>query len=102
MSNNATQALVGAVVLAIALAFVVYAGRVSGFGDGDGSAPVYFASFRSVEGVSVGDPLADRNSGPRADSQCGVSVHQARLRVYSRARTTASVAGRAHHGFHSR
>ena len=54
MSNNATQALVGAVVLAIALAFVVYAGRVSGFGDGDGSAPVYFASFRSVEGVSVG------------------------------------------------
>ena len=33
---------------------MVYAGQVAGFGDGDGSADAYFASFRSVEGISVG------------------------------------------------
>lgn len=53
MSENTTEVLVGAGVLAAAVAFVIYAGQISGF---SGSASTYplTASFRSLEGVSVG------------------------------------------------
>ena len=53
MSENTTEVLVGAGVLAAAIAFVVYAGQVSGFSGGSATYPLQ-ASFRSLEGVSVG------------------------------------------------
>ena len=53
MSENTTEVLVGGVVLAAALGFVVYAGQVTGF-SGGGSSYDLRASFRSVEGVTVG------------------------------------------------
>lgn len=53
MSENTTEVLVGAGVLAAAVAFVVYAGQVSGFSGGTATYPLE-ASFRSLEGVSVG------------------------------------------------
>lgn len=53
MAENTTEVLVGAGVLAAALAFVVYAGQVSGYAGGSATYPLE-ASFRSLEGVSVG------------------------------------------------
>ncbi len=52
MAENATEVIVGGVVLAAALGFVVYAGQVSGFTAG-GTYDLK-ASFRSAQGVSVG------------------------------------------------
>jgi len=53
MSNHTTEVIVGAGVLAAALAFVVYAGQISGYASGSDTYPLQ-ASFRSLEGVSVG------------------------------------------------
>lgn len=54
MSENTTEVIVGGAVLAGAIAFLVYAGQVTGFGSGSASDHQYFASFRSIQGVSVG------------------------------------------------
>lgn len=53
MAENVTEVLVGGLVLAAAIGFTVYAGQVSGFTREGDSYPLK-ASFRSVEGVSVG------------------------------------------------
>lgn len=53
MSENRTEVLVGAAVLAVAIGFVVYAARGAAFSTGVGSYELR-ASFRSVEGVRVG------------------------------------------------
>jgi phospholipid/cholesterol/gamma-HCH transport system substrate-binding protein len=53
MAENTTEVLVGAGVLAAALGFAIYAGQLTGFG-GTGGSYDLMASFRSVEGVSVG------------------------------------------------
>lgn len=52
MSENRAEILAGAVVLAVAVGFLVWAGRGEVTGT-SGSYPLH-ASFRSVEGVSVG------------------------------------------------
>lgn len=54
MSENTTEVIVGGVVLAAAIGFVVYAGQLTGFSSGSGATYDYTASFRSIEGVSVG------------------------------------------------
>jgi len=56
MSENTTEVLVGAGVLAAAIAFVVYAGQVSGYSGGASNYELE-ASFRSLEGVSVGSDV---------------------------------------------
>lgn len=53
MAENTTEVIVGGAVLAAAIGFVVYAGQVSGFSRDGGSYDLH-ASFRSVEGISVG------------------------------------------------
>lgn len=53
MSENVTEVIVGGVVLAAALGFVAYAGQVTGFATQGGTYDLR-ASFRSVQGVSVG------------------------------------------------
>ena len=53
MSEHTTEVIVGAGVLAAAVAFVVYAGQISGYSSGSATYPLE-ASFRSLEGVSVG------------------------------------------------
>ena len=53
MAENPIEVIVGGFVLAAAIGFVVYAGKATGYG----SAPESYAlsaSFRSVEGVTVG------------------------------------------------
>ena len=54
MSENTTEVAVGAVVLAVALGFMIYAGQIAGLTGRDTAANDYTASFRSIEGVSVG------------------------------------------------
>lgn len=53
MAENISEVLTGAGVLAVALAFAAYAGLAANVGVGNGSYPLK-ASFRSVDGVSVG------------------------------------------------
>lgn len=53
MAENTTEVVVGGVVLAAAIGFVVYAGQVSGFSGGSKTYDLH-ASFRAVEGISVG------------------------------------------------
>ncbi|MGJ8585575.1 MAG: outer membrane lipid asymmetry maintenance protein MlaD [Marinosulfonomonas sp.] len=54
MAENTTEVIVGGVVLAAAIGFVVYAGQLTGFSSGATGANSFNASFRSIEGVSVG------------------------------------------------
>lgn len=53
MANSASETVIGAVVIAAAFGFVVYAGQSSGFRL-DRESYVLSASFRSADGVSVG------------------------------------------------
>ena len=53
MANSVAEAVIGAVVLAAAAGFVLYAGQSRGVQVGAGSYPLN-ASFRSVEGITVG------------------------------------------------
>ncbi|MFP4571046.1 outer membrane lipid asymmetry maintenance protein MlaD [Rhodosalinus sp.] len=53
MSHSAGEIVLGAAVIVVAAGFVVYAGQVTGFGAERGGYPLT-ASFRSIEGVSVG------------------------------------------------
>lgn len=53
MAENTTEVLIGGAVLAVAIGFVVYAGQATGFSRNAGGYPLK-ASFRSVEGVTVG------------------------------------------------
>ncbi len=54
MSENVTEVLTGAGVLALAAGFLIYMGQVGGIGLGTGDRATYTASFRTAEGVSVG------------------------------------------------
>lgn len=84
MSENTTEVLTGAAVLAAAVAFVVYAGQVSGFSGGAQTYPLE-ASFRSLEGVSVGTDV--RLAGVRVGSVTDVVLNPETYR----ADTTVSV-----------
>ncbi|MDR9485604.1 MULTISPECIES: outer membrane lipid asymmetry maintenance protein MlaD [Sediminimonas] len=54
MSENTTEVIVGGAVLAIAIGFLVYAGQMTGLSAGGGQGYPLTASFRSLEGVTVG------------------------------------------------
>ncbi|MDJ0827503.1 MAG: outer membrane lipid asymmetry maintenance protein MlaD [Rhodobacter sp.] len=54
MTNHTTEVLVGGAVLAVAIGFFVYAGQLTGVAGPVSGASAYSASFRSVEGVTVG------------------------------------------------
>lgn len=72
MSESTTEVLVGASVLAAAAAFVIYAGQVSGY---SGSSESYSlqASFRSLEGVTVGTDV--RLAGVKVGTVTDVSLN---------------------------
>ena len=53
MSENATEVLVGGVVLAAAIGFFAYVAQVSGYERDTGSYRLS-ASFRSADGIAVG------------------------------------------------
>ena len=56
MAENRAEIVTGAAVLAAAVAFVLYAGAGSGLTGAQGSYPLT-ASFRSVEGITVGSDV---------------------------------------------
>lgn len=84
MAENTTEVLVGAGVLAAAIGFLVYAGQISGFSGGNTTYPLE-ASFRSLEGVSVGTDV--RLAGVKVGSVSEVELNPETFR----ADTTVSV-----------
>jgi phospholipid/cholesterol/gamma-HCH transport system substrate-binding protein len=56
MAENTTEVLAGAAVLAAALGFALYAAQSTGFSGNDGSYDLK-ASFRSVEGITLGSDV---------------------------------------------
>lgn len=54
MSEHTTEVVVGSAVLAVAAGFLIYAGQLTGLAGNTGGNSEFFASFRSIEGVSVG------------------------------------------------
>jgi len=53
MAENTTETLIGGVVLAVAVGFLVYVAQTTGISAPNGSTTLH-ASFRSAEGISVG------------------------------------------------
>ena len=56
MAENKLEILAGALVLAAAAGFFVYAGQSAGLGDTSGTYPLK-ASFRSVQGITAGSDV---------------------------------------------
>ena len=54
MSENNTEVLVGGIVLAAAIGIGIYGAQIGGLSAGSGATYPLSASFRSLEGVSVG------------------------------------------------
>lgn len=54
MAENISEVVVGGVVLAVAAGFLFYAANATGLTGGAGGRNEYKASFRAVDGVSVG------------------------------------------------
>ncbi|MBU2982110.1 outer membrane lipid asymmetry maintenance protein MlaD [Lentibacter algarum] len=78
MSENTTEVLVGGAVLAAAIGFVLYTGQAAGFAMQSGGYPLS-ASFRSLEGVSVGTDV--RLAGVKVGTVSDVSLNQETFRA---------------------
>lgn len=72
MAEHTTEVIVGAGVLAAAFGFVIYAGQVSGYSATTTTYPLE-ASFRSLEGVSVGTDV--RLAGVKIGTVAEVSLN---------------------------
>ncbi|WP_417807886.1 outer membrane lipid asymmetry maintenance protein MlaD [Thioclava sp.] len=72
MSENRTEIVTGAVVLVVALGFLVWAGRGIGLGPEGGSYPLH-ASFRSIGGVIAGTDV--RLAGVKVGTVTDVSLN---------------------------
>ncbi len=73
MSNQITETLVGGAVLAAALGFGIYGAQVAGLGDASGGRYDLTASFRSIEGVSVGTDV--RLAGVKVGTVSAVTLN---------------------------
>ncbi|MBQ4824967.1 outer membrane lipid asymmetry maintenance protein MlaD [Leisingera sp. M527] len=78
MSHNPTEVFAGGVVLAAAVAFAVYAGQAAGLSRG-GATYDLNASFRSLEGVSVGTDV--RLAGVKIGTVTGVGLNPETFRA---------------------
>ncbi|MFT5869119.1 MAG: phospholipid/cholesterol/gamma-HCH transport system substrate-binding protein [Paracoccaceae bacterium] len=78
MSENTTEVIVGGVVLAAAVGFFIFVGQVTGF-ERQSDSYHLTASFRSVEGVSVGTDvrLAGVRVGAVTDTQLNLATYRA-------------------------
>ncbi len=72
MSHTKTEVLTGAAVLAVAIGFAIYASQGLGFGRAP-DAYTLRASFRSVEGVTVGTDV--RMAGVKVGSVASLSLN---------------------------
>ncbi len=89
MAENTTEVLVGGVVLAAAIGFAVYGAQVAGLGSTSGDTYPLTASFRSLEGVSVGTDvrLAGVKIGTVTDVELNPETFRADTVVSLRAAT---------------
>lgn len=71
MANSVSETVIGAVVVAMAVGFVVYAGR-TGAGNAQGGSYPLVANFRSAEGIAVGTDV--RLAGIRIGSVTGLTL----------------------------
>lgn len=78
MSHSATEVVVGGGVLAAALAFGLYALQSTGMSFGDDGYPLR-ASFRSIEGVSVGSDV--RLAGVKVGTVTRISLNPETFRA---------------------
>jgi phospholipid/cholesterol/gamma-HCH transport system substrate-binding protein len=72
MSENTSEVVAGGLVLAAALAFLVYAAQATGWGE-DPETYALTASFRSVEGITVGTDV--RLAGVKVGTVTGLSLN---------------------------
>lgn len=72
MSTSNTEVLIGGIVLAVAIAFGAYAVTTTGFSSGGDGYPLS-ASFRSLEGVTVGSDV--RLAGVNVGTVTGISLN---------------------------
>ncbi len=86
MTENRADAILGALVLAAAVGFLVYAGQIAGVGQGRAGYDLT-ASFRSAEGVRVGSDvrLGGVKVGTVADMRLDAESFEAELRLALRA-----------------
>ena len=78
MANSVAETVIGAVVLAAAAGFVIYAGETRGVEISGGSYPLT-ASFRSAEGIAVGSDV--RLAGISVGSVTGLALDPASYRA---------------------
>lgn len=78
MSAVRTEITVGAAVVAVAIGFLVYAGQVSGLSSDTSGYPLS-ASFRSLEGVSVGTDV--RLAGVKIGSVTDITLNPETFRA---------------------
>ncbi|MEY8801700.1 outer membrane lipid asymmetry maintenance protein MlaD [Leisingera sp. XS_AS12] len=78
MSHNPTEVFAGGIVLAAAVAFAVYAGQAAGLAQGGASYDLS-ASFRSLEGVSIGTDV--RLAGVKIGTVTGVELNPETFRA---------------------
>jgi len=57
MAENPSEVIAGGAVLAAALGFLVFMGQSTGLGTGQGGTYPLFASFRAVDGITVGSDV---------------------------------------------
>jgi len=82
MSENTTEVIVGGTVLAVAAAFLIYAGQVTGFAGSTRASNEFTASFRSVEGVSVGTDV--RMAGVKVGTVTALDLNPQTFRAEAR------------------
>jgi phospholipid/cholesterol/gamma-HCH transport system substrate-binding protein len=78
MAENTAEVIVGGIVLAGAIGFAVYAGQVAGI-SGSGDTYALNASFRSLEGVSVGTDV--RLAGVKVGTVTDVALNPQTFRA---------------------
>lgn len=78
MSENTTEVIIGGAVLAAAVGFAIYASQIAGLSTG-GDSYALNASFRSLEGVSVGTDV--RLAGVKIGTVTGVALNPQTFRA---------------------
>ncbi len=78
MTHSSTEVLTGGIVLAVAAGFALYAAQVAGLSRGGDSYPLT-ASFRSLEGISVGTDV--RLAGVKSGTVTGVQLNPETFRA---------------------
>jgi phospholipid/cholesterol/gamma-HCH transport system substrate-binding protein len=79
MAEHNTEVVVGGVVVAAAAGFLIYASQFAGLGQGGGGTYDLTASFRSVEGVSLGTDV--RLAGVKVGTVTDLDLNPATFRA---------------------